>query len=431
MMKSLGFNSKVIVFVLMVIFLSGYTWIQRLATYHSEFSDILYYGVRDEKGPMGSDLDNQQLTSSIDKLVQTVMTTSLVKIPQLKSSSSSYHHNNSDHNLTVIVHTSLSHFERRQIIRDTWGGWLRDNGQQVFFIIGSSNQSTILHEVRQKLRKEHQLYGDIIEYDFIDSYRNLTLKTLLTLRFFNEKILKLRTKGKQVRWSLNCTNPAAIVEPMLRRTQYLLKTDDDVVYHPGHLLRWRDYVPEKIMGTPNDTKYYRGIIVGNVIPHIAPNRNKASKYVMSEEMYPGKKYPNFVSGTGYLMSEDVVRSLFITAVLTKRCKFLPLEDVFLGLCATKSVKMIDPYTYSKDDYLVARMINHDGFIVYDLHSSFNFCRTYTPYLIKISHDMKPSLMKSVWKKLNTSEDEIERECGQKKISTDHFRAYPLENSFVP
>lgn len=335
-----------------MIFLCGYVWIQRMATYHSEFSNLLDDGVEDDNVPLMSHHENQQLRFAVDILVETVMNASLVKIPELEPSSASFEDDNY-RNLTVIIHTSLNNFERRQIIRDTWGGWLRQNGQQVFFIIGSSNQSA--EGIKRKIQEEHELHHDMIEYDFVDSYHNLTLKTLLTLRFFNEKILKLETKVQQTKWKLNITS--SISGPILRQTQYLLKTDDDVVYHPKNLQRWRDFVPQKIIGKQEESRYYRGIILGNVMAHFRPNRNKKSKYFVSEKIYSGKIYPNIVSGTGYIMSEDVARSLFITAVIAKRCKFFPLEDVFLtGLCATKAVKMTNYSTYSGGNHSLMQMM---------------------------------------------------------------------------
>ena len=44
------------------------------------------------------------------------------------------------------------------------------------------------------------------------------------------------------------------------------------------------------------------LLVGHLICHNAPNRNHKSKWYMAESIYPGKTYPPFLSGTGYLMS---------------------------------------------------------------------------------------------------------------------------------
>ena len=83
-----------------------------------------------------------------------------------------------------------------------------------------------------------------------------------------------------------------------------------------------------------------------------------------------------------------------------------------------------------DEFLDARLINHPGFIVQELNRGFKLCKFNTPYLIKLSHGLNPAMMRSVWKKLNSSEDNIESECGQKTGSSEGFRAYPLQHSFI-
>lgn len=51
-------------------------------------------------------------------------------------------------------------------------------------------------------------------------------------------------------------------------------------------------------------------------------------------MYSGKTYPNYLSGTGYVMSVDVPEIIFETALTTP---LLHLEDVYLtGICAKRA-----------------------------------------------------------------------------------------------
>lgn len=50
-------------------------------------------------------------------------------------------------------------------------------------------------------------------------------------------------------------------------------------------------------------------------------------------MFPGKVYPNYVSGTAYVMTIDVVPKLFYTALETP---LFHLEDVYLtGICSQR------------------------------------------------------------------------------------------------
>ena len=56
----------------------------------------------------------------------------------------------------------------------------------VLFLIGSTAIDRA--EAHQSLKDEHILYSDLIlADDLVESYDNLTLKTLYTLKFFIEK----------------------------------------------------------------------------------------------------------------------------------------------------------------------------------------------------------------------------------------------------
>ncbi|NXK23795.1 B3GT5 galactosyltransferase, partial [Arenaria interpres] len=63
-----------------------------------------------------------------------------------------------------------------------------------------------------------------------------------------------------------------------------------------------------------------------------PIRNRKSKWYVSREEYPGKTYPPFCSGTGYVLSTDVVSQIYN---VSKSVFFIKLEDVFIGLCLDK------------------------------------------------------------------------------------------------
>ena len=61
---------------------------------------------------------------------------------------------------------------------------------------------TLNTTLQRKIEKEHHIFGDIIQESFIDTYANLTIKSLMLLKWFKN----------------SCDD----------RYVYLLKTDDDV-----------------------------------------------------------------------------------------------------------------------------------------------------------------------------------------------------------
>ncbi|KAF2897403.1 hypothetical protein ILUMI_08772, partial [Ignelater luminosus] len=68
---------------------------------------------------------------------------------------------------------------------------------------------------------------------------------------------------------------------------------------------------------------------------------------MPKYMYEAKMYPNYLSGTGYVMSTDVAETLFQTALHTP---LLHLEDVYLtGICAkTAGIRAINNENFNLD-----------------------------------------------------------------------------------
>uniref|UniRef100_A0A6P7GZT9 Hexosyltransferase n=1 Tax=Diabrotica virgifera virgifera TaxID=50390 RepID=A0A6P7GZT9_DIAVI len=95
----------------------------------------------------------------------------------------------------IVVHSAPSNFKKRQTIRDTWGQV--EETKQIVFMIGDPSSP----EQQKKLEEENTLFGDIVQGNFIDNYRNLTYKHVMVLKYF----------------VYHCP-----------QAKYLLKTDDDV-----------------------------------------------------------------------------------------------------------------------------------------------------------------------------------------------------------
>jgi len=85
-------------------------------------------------------------------------------------------------------------------------------------------------------------------------------------------------------------------------------------------------------------------------------------------MYKGTVYPNYLSGTGYVMSRDVVQRLYQAALKTP---LFHLEDVYLtGLCAhaagikprhhpafTYNKRRLDPCLYRDKTVITSHRVN--------------------------------------------------------------------------
>lgn len=193
--------------------------------------------------------------------------------------------------LVIIIMSAPTHFEARTAIRQTWGhfGQRRDIG--IVFMLGSTSDP----KFERNLQREQDMYGDIVRANFLDSYFNLTLKTISTLEW---------------------------VDTYCSEVRFVLKTDDDMFIN----------VP-RLVSFINKHRKDKNVIFGKVARKWKPVRNKSSKYFVSLAQYKPTFYPDFCTGPAYLMSSDVVHNLHEAALNET---FLKLEDVFVtGIVASK------------------------------------------------------------------------------------------------
>lgn len=184
----------------------------------------------------------------------------------------------------IAVCSAAQNREQRLTIRNTWGKDAVNNSaiKLVFFEGRSLNPS-----VQEDISKESHKYNDIVQEDFIDRYQNLSLKSIAYLRWVSNR----------------CKN-----------VKFVLKTDDDMYVNIPVLV--------ETLAQENHSKF----IMGYVFEHAPPMRSKNSKWFTSIDVFPGKEYPPYVSGTSYVVSGDLVPDLYRESFYQK---LFWLEDVFV------------------------------------------------------------------------------------------------------
>ncbi|XP_060786735.1 beta-1,3-galactosyltransferase 4 [Neoarius graeffei] len=198
--------------------------------------------------------------------------------------------------LVTFVTSAPAHKKARQAIRDTWGGEVRVQGYRVMtlFMVGQVSDPVL----SQQLTNEAQEHGDLVQGRFLDSYANLTLKTLSMLA-----------------WARRFCPEA----------RFLAKVDDDVMFNPSALLQYINWgAPEK---EPEE------LYLGRVHMRVPPDHNPASRHYFSKDAFSGTVFPDYCSGTAYVLSRPAVLKLSLAAAAVLLPKPLPPEDVFIGLCA--------------------------------------------------------------------------------------------------
>ena len=157
-----------------------------------------------------------------------------------------------------------------------------------------------------KLQEEAHLYDDIVVFDFVDTYVNLTIKTIASLN-----------------WVFNSY-----------KTDMYLKLDDDV------LLNVIDVHDTLLRHLRNQTEYLGNSILGYCISNVSVNRNTQKKWGVSREVYPPQTYPRYCCGLSYALTRSAISSLLNQ---TKNIPLIHLEHMSVGLLAQKSgnIKLID------------------------------------------------------------------------------------------
>ncbi|KAH7971142.1 hypothetical protein HPB49_019499 [Dermacentor silvarum] len=207
-------------------------------------------------------------------------------------------------------------------------------GFLVVFLLGMTPDQ----EVQRKVLTEHNIYGDIVQGDFVDSYKNLTYKTVMLIRWAREKCSEVN---------------------------FVLKIDDDML-----LSVW------DLAVVVNDLEGIKRTMWGYLYRGASPNRNVASKWYVSRKEYAPDTYPAFLSGTGYLISGDSIATL--EELISDEC-FFPLEDIYLTAIVAERAQ-------------VSRL-GFDGFS--NEHKWFHQpCST--PRVVT-SHDWSPAALRNQWR----------------------------------
>ncbi|XP_067884405.1 beta-1,3-galactosyltransferase 9-like [Heterodontus francisci] len=199
----------------------------------------------------------------------------------------------SDVFLLSFVVSKPAHWQSRYAIRRSWGSVKEVRGRAVrtLFALGTPESA----QEQEMIGQESKRFQDVVQGLFVDTYLNLTLKTIMVMRWF----------------TTYCPN-----------AKYLLKVDDDVFMNYYNLI-------EHLMGLGDGLK---DLYLGRVHRNVRVIRNVSSRYYVSESVYPGGTYPNYCSGTSYVVSGDVAHKVYVAALSVPS---LSIEDVFVGICAKR------------------------------------------------------------------------------------------------
>lgn len=197
-----------------------------------------------------------------------------------------------------MVTSAPENLDKRKAIRKTWGSWPQ---VRVVYLIGIPTEES--DELRNGVDDEVSAFGDVLQIDLVDTYRNLTLKTCAL-----------------VMWAFQNSWP---------ERQVVIKVDDDTCVHMPLLTSVLDEFTDGIYGE------YR-----NSGEPIRPEDIAFERWGLSEQEYAPSTFPPHVQGAFYVIAESSLGELHANLFVPK---FLFLEDVYLtGLVARAANVSVQP-----------------------------------------------------------------------------------------
>ncbi|XP_060078758.1 beta-1,3-galactosyltransferase brn-like [Ylistrum balloti] len=193
-------------------------------------------------------------------------------------------------NLLILVKSSNHHVVIRDSIRKSWGNLTNIMNVKVMFLI-AYKQST-----QTDIDKEATSSSDIIQEDFIDAYKNNTLKTIMGFNWAVEK----------------CS-----------QADLLFFVDDDHIIRIANVMAYlRTFNRNQIKKT----------YVGFRIEKPQVDRRDGSPWGMSNYDFSHVLWPAYLRGGAFVVSSEIANRFVIAFPYVK---LLSVDDSYLGIVADK------------------------------------------------------------------------------------------------
>jgi len=196
--------------------------------------------------------------------------------------------------LYIIVKTravsSDDYFQRRMFTRISWGQEAHLLGIPVIYAIGRAKDD----KIQTMLENEHRTYGDLLQFNYIDAYYNISIKSTGILNWFVKR---------------GCQHI----------TPYLFIVDDDVLINLPSLMKMI------YLNSFNSNTLY-GLYLTDIEPH------PSGKWAVSLIDYPNRTFPSFITGASTLYPSLIINNLVekIFQLVDENKSIFFLDDVLIA-----------------------------------------------------------------------------------------------------
>ncbi|KAK8753513.1 hypothetical protein OTU49_000015 [Cherax quadricarinatus] len=202
----------------------------------------------------------------------------------------------SDLEIISYVHSSPAMKQNRQLIRNTWGNlrYYQYIRMRVIFVFGAAKSA----DEQKKISEESDTYRDIIQLDFVDSYKNLSYKGVGALQWISEHCMHAR---------------------------WILKSDDDIVINVFSLVAFLKYYAAwetSANGAP-PSKLLCAVWWGMPVLR----GTGCAKWCVSMDEFPNSTFPTYCSGCAFVIPTYLAPRLYNAFF---RVRFLWVDDAFIS-----------------------------------------------------------------------------------------------------
>ncbi|KAL4230567.1 hypothetical protein ACF0H5_010946 [Mactra antiquata] len=203
--------------------------------------------------------------------------------------------------ILVYFNSRWDNFMKRRRLRSTWASRTIFKQHNVKFMFVLGKPSDINDVIR--LKNEQRLHDDIIMGDFVDSYYNLTLKSIVAIHFVKTY----------------CTS-----------VKFIIKSDDDIFVNLFKVMK--EILP--VMHSDRNELACQ-VVESGKSPIV---RDSKSKWYIPAHIFPNQTYlPQFCSGFMVIMTSSLMSNLYMKTKVTSQ---IHVDDVYMFGTLTQDISPI-------------------------------------------------------------------------------------------
>jgi len=199
-----------------------------------------------------------------------------------------------------IIIVKSGNFQRRNFTRSTWGKEMIEHFNiPILYAIGYPNDSSIQKEIYS----ENKIYNDLLQFNILESYYNLTIKTTSVLVWYNQY----------------CSN----------NSNYLLYVDDDILIHVDKFIMY--------INKMNNNNTIKGWF------EKSGKIQRSGFGGISKEDFPIDIVPDYLWGAAVLYPSNIISNILIKFIFNTTLPIFFRDDVFINGFIAEQAGIIREY----------------------------------------------------------------------------------------